>query len=60
MSSLLWLLCLITLALTWVLLPHGALLAGVVLFIAAPVISWLILLLIRKKVAEVLAKKGNK
>lgn len=58
MSSLLWLLCLIALALAWVLLPHGALLAVLMLFVAAPVISWLILLLIRKKVRITLTAPG--
>ena len=50
MSLLLWLLCLLALTVTMLITPHPALLVALVLFVAAPVVSWLILLLLRKKV----------
>ncbi len=50
MSLLLWLLCIAALAVANLLVPHLALVAVLVLFVAAPVVSWLILMLLRKKV----------
>lgn len=50
MSILLWLLCVVALTAALLIAPHPAILAALVLFVAAPVVSWLILLLIRNKV----------
>lgn len=50
MSILLWLLCVLALAAALLLTPHPALLAALAVFIAAPVVSWGILLLTRRKV----------
>lgn len=58
MSILLWLLCVIAMAAALLLTPHPALLAALVLFAAAPVVSWLILLLIRGKVRIRLTAPG--
>lgn len=58
MSLLLWLLCLTVLAAAILLAPHPALIAAFVLFLAAPVVSWLILMLLRKKVRIRLTAPG--
>lgn len=58
MSLLLWLLCIAALAAANLLVPHPALVAVLVLFVAAPVASWLILLLLRKKVSICLIAPG--
>ena len=49
MSILLWLLCVVAMAVALLLMPHPALLAVLVLFVAAPLVSWLVLLLVRCK-----------
>ncbi|MBQ9166989.1 MAG: DUF58 domain-containing protein [Oscillospiraceae bacterium] len=58
MSLLLWLLCLMALAVAILFVPHPALIAVTVLFVAAPVVSWLILVLLRKKVRIRLTAPG--
>lgn len=58
MSFLLWLLCFMALAVAFLLAPHPALLAVTVLFVAAPLVSWLILLLLRRKVRICLIAPG--
>lgn len=58
MSLLLWLLCLGALAAANFLVPHPALIAVMVLFVAAPVVSWLILMLLRKRVRICLTAPG--
>lgn len=58
MSLLLWLLCIAALAVANLLAPHPALVAVLVLFVAAPVVSWLILMLLRKKVRIHLTAPG--
>ena len=50
MSLVLWLLSLLVLIAALLMAPHPALFVALVLFVAAPVVSWLILLLLRKKV----------
>lgn len=50
MSLLLWLLSLSVLILALLMVPHPALFVALVLFVAAPVTSWLLLMLLRKKV----------
>lgn len=50
MSLLLWLLSLPVLIAALLIAPHPALFVALVLFVAAPVISWLLLMLLRKKV----------
>lgn len=50
MSTLCWFLCLILLFFAYVMKPAAGLLAVLILFAAAPVISWLILWKIRKKI----------
>ena len=58
MSLLLWLLCIAALAAANLLVPHPALAAVLVLFMAAPVASWLILVLLRRKVRIRLTAPG--
>jgi uncharacterized protein (DUF58 family) len=58
MSILLWLLCVVAIAAALLMVPHPALLAVLVLFVAVPVVSWLILLLIRSKVRIRLTAPG--
>ena len=58
MSILLWLLCIVAMAVALLMIPHPALLAALVLFVAAPVVCWLILLLIRSKVRIRLTAPG--
>ena len=58
MSLLLWLLCIAALAVANLLVPHPALVAVLVLFVAAPVASWLILVLLRRKVRIRLTAPG--
>ena len=50
MSILLWMLCVIAMATALLLAPHPALLAVLILFAAAPIVSWFALMLIRSKV----------
>ena len=58
MSLLLWLLCLVALAAANLLIPHPGLIAVLVLFVAAPVASWLLLMLLRRKVRIRLTAPG--
>ena len=58
MSILLWLLCVVAMAVALLMIPHPALLAALVLFVAAPMVSWLVLLLVRRKVRIRLTAPG--
>ena len=58
MSILLWLLCVVAMAVALLMIPHLALLAVLVLFVAAPMVSWLVLLLVRRKVRIRLTAPG--
>lgn len=58
MSILLWLLCVVAMAVALLMIPHTALLAALVLFVAAPMVSWLVLLLVRRKVRIRLTAPG--
>lgn len=58
MSILLWLLCVFALTAALLIAPHQGMLGAWILFVAAPVVSWLILVLIRQKVGLSIAAPG--
>lgn len=58
MSLLLWLLSLLALMVAQLLVPHPAVLCTLIVFAGAPVISWLIMVTVRKKVQISLSAPG--
>lgn len=58
MSLLIWILCLFVLTGTYLMTPGVGVLCTLIMFIAAPLMSWLVLLRIRKKIQIVLATPG--
>ena len=50
MSLLCWLLCMIAMIIGYLLVPNMELLCALLVFAAAPMVSWLIMILIRKKI----------
>ena len=58
MSLLIWVLCLTTLTGAYLLMPNAGLLCALLLFVLAPVVSWIILVAIHKKIQIRLTTPG--